>query len=215
MIKGRIRKLGYTKTFGQLLFMVLVAPIIENFSKKRIDQIKKKYRLNFSSIDPYINKNVESVNEKCVPEILNKFGPDVVLVNGTRIIKPHVFSCSSYKFINTHAGITPMYRGVHGGYWSLWNRDQGNFGATIHYIDAGVDTGSPLSFCRIKPSANDTFATYPLLQQAASLHPLKNIIRSISEFSEIPISSSNSSYSKQWYHPTIWEYFWGILRGVK
>ena len=27
-------------------------------------------------------------------------------------------------FVNTHVGITPKYRGVHGGYWSLVKNDK-------------------------------------------------------------------------------------------
>jgi methionyl-tRNA formyltransferase len=41
-----------------------------------------------------------------------------------------------------HAGITPRYRGTHGGYWVLLNNDPGHCGVTIHLVDPGIDTGS-------------------------------------------------------------------------
>src|SRR5438093_9923670 len=46
-----------------------------------------------------------------------------VVVNGTRIISEAVLTASDAVFINMHAGITPKYRGVHGGYWALYNGD--------------------------------------------------------------------------------------------
>lgn len=215
LLKGRVRKLGYLKTGGQLLFMALIIPLIKMRSKQRTERIREAYRLNFKPVDVCINHQVDSVNDAEVVAALDGFAPDVVLVNGTRIIKPHIFSGRPYRFVNTHAGITPMYRGVHGGYWSRWNNDSSNFGSTIHYIDAGVDTGTPLAYCRTEPTDEDTFATYPLIQQAVSLDPLKGIIQSISQDVEIPTAVSDSPFSRQWYHPTIWEYFSGMLRGVR
>ncbi|MEZ6118695.1 MAG: hypothetical protein R3C28_19310 [Pirellulaceae bacterium] len=62
------------------------------------------------------------------PETVDRIqllAPDVVLVNGTRIIRPHRSdNRTDALFLNTHAGVTPTYRGVHGGYWALWNNDK-------------------------------------------------------------------------------------------
>ena len=53
--------------------------------------------------------------------------------------------------LNYHAGITPKYRGMNGGYWALATGDAGNFGATVHLVDAGVDTGGVLHQVRGRP----------------------------------------------------------------
>ena len=42
-----------------------------------------------------------------------RHSPRVVIVNGTRIIQERVLQSVDAIFLNTHAGITPMYRGVH------------------------------------------------------------------------------------------------------
>ena len=44
-------------------------------------------------------------------------------------------------FLNTLAGITPSYRGVHGAYWALVQRQPDACGVTVHLVDAGIDTG--------------------------------------------------------------------------
>jgi folate-dependent phosphoribosylglycinamide formyltransferase PurN len=154
----------------------MIVPLIRFSSKKRIAQIKTEYRLDSSTTGLMDALEVASVNDASVSDQLTKFAPDVVLVNGTRIIKPNILTGVDAAFINTHVGITPMYRGVHGGYWALWNDDPDNFGVTIHVVDPGVDTGQPLRQIRVLPSEGDTFVTYPLLQQAAALDAIKGIL---------------------------------------
>jgi len=158
---------------------------------------------------------VASVNDASVSDQLTKFAPDVVLVNGTRIIKPNILTGVDAAFINTHVGITPMYRGVHGGYWALWNDDPDNFGVTIHVVDPGVDTGQPLRQIRVRPSEDDTFVTYPLLQQAAALDAIKDILSDLTDVLEPREQPAAHEFSRQWFHPTIGQYLRGRLRGVR
>ena len=47
--------------------------------------------------------------------------------------------------VNVHAGITPRYRGVHGGYWALAERHPEWVGTTVHLVDPGIDTGAILA----------------------------------------------------------------------
>ena len=50
-----------------------------------------------------------------------------MILNGTRIVSKKVISSIGCLFINTHCGITPKYRGVHGGYWAIYNNDLNNY----------------------------------------------------------------------------------------
>jgi len=107
-----------------------------------------------------------------------------------------------------------MYRGVHGGYWALWNSDEDNFGVTLHIVDPGVDTGQPLRQVRCRPSKNDTFATYPLLQQAHAIGAIEEIISQMPGSLVTKEEKTGGQFSRQWYHPTILQYFAGLLRGI-
>ena len=78
-----------------------------------------------------------------------------------------------------HAGITPAYRGVHGGYWALAEGRTDLVGTTIHLVDEGIDTGGVIEQASFSPTEADTFVTYPYLHTAAGLPPLIEAVRGI------------------------------------
>jgi folate-dependent phosphoribosylglycinamide formyltransferase PurN len=84
---------------------------------------------------------VESINDPSVIEVLQQAKPELVVVLGTSIIKEPVLAAAPC-FVNLHAGITPMYRGAHGQFWAVLNRDFNNIGTTLHFVDKGIDTGA-------------------------------------------------------------------------
>ena len=86
---------------------------------------------------------VESINDPWVIEVLQQTTPDLVVVLGTSIIKEPVLAAAPC-FVNLHAGITPLYRGSHGQFWAVLNRDFDNIGTTLHFVDKGIDTGTIL-----------------------------------------------------------------------
>ena len=69
--------------------------------------------------------------------LLTSLRPVVVVVNGTRIIAARVLESAGCPVVNLHAGITPRYRGVHGGYWALAERHPEWVGTTVHLVDPG------------------------------------------------------------------------------
>jgi methionyl-tRNA formyltransferase len=111
-------------------------------------------------------------------------------------------------------GITPAYRGVHGGYWALANDDRAHCGVTVHLVDAGVDTGSILYQTLIAPEADDNFATYPILQLVQGVSLMKAALRDAVAGHLAPRVGEGPS--RQWYHPSLPEYWKARLRrGVK
>lgn len=74
--------------------------------------------------------------------------PDVVLVFGTGILRDPFLSAFAGKIINIHLGLSPYYRGAGTNFWPLVNREPEYVGATIHYLDAGIDTGPILAHVR-------------------------------------------------------------------
>jgi methionyl-tRNA formyltransferase len=65
--------------------------------------------------------------------------------------------------INCHAGKLPFYRGRNILNWALIN-DEKEFGITVHYIDAGIDTGDILAQRSFPITDLDDYST--LLQRA-------------------------------------------------
>jgi len=203
--KRRIKSLGFFKVIGQLLFLTLIVPFLKKTSKKKIEIIKKKYNLNTNFIENSKVVNFSSINSIETIKILKKHNPNVVVINGTRIISEKILNCTSAKFINTHAGITPLYRGLHGGYWALVDNNKKRCGVTVHLVDPGIDTGNILEQGLITPSRDDNFITYPLLQLAIGLPLLKKVINGIFN-NKLEIKPYPEGISKFWSHPTLWEY---------
>lgn len=74
--------------------------------------------------------------------------PDVVLVFGTGILRQKLLTPFVGRIINLHLGLSPYYRGAGTNFWPLVNREPEYVGATIHYLDAGIDTGPIIAHAR-------------------------------------------------------------------
>ena len=201
LIKRRIKKLGFLKVLNQILFQLIIPKILFFNSKKRIQSIKKKYNLIDSDIPVSLIHKVKSVNDESCVKLLKKIAPNLVIVNGTRIISSKVLDTVDSYFINTHVGITPQYRGVHGAYWALANNDKENCGVTVHLVDKGIDTGNILSQGLIEPTKKDNFVTYPLHQYGEGIKLLENVILQL-ENGKIEVQKKSNASSKLYYHPT-------------
>jgi len=215
LLKRRIKKTGIFNVAGQLLFMLCIAKPLRLLSVKRKREILKNYSLTDTDIPSEKIKFTSSVNNNETISLLQELKPDLVIVNGTRIISKEVINCINARFINIHAGITPLYRGVHGAYWAMAMNDKEHCGVTIHYIDTGIDTGGILAQGIIVPEQADNFTTYPYLQFAIGtelfVEVIRNFINGALEEKNAPNGSSNL-----WYHPTLGQYiYFRICKGAK
>lgn len=215
LIKNRITKLGFFWVFNQIIFQLTISKILKVLSYNRIEELKSKYNLLSSSINDSLLINVSSVNNNDCITALKKINPDVIIVNGTRIISKEVLDCTSAVFINIHVGITPQYRGVHGGYWSLVCDDINNFGVTIHKVDKGIDTGDIIYQKSIKITNQDNYSTYPYLQMGVAIPLIKSALNDF-ENKNLNTYTKDNVNSNLYYHPTIMGYLYNrIFRGIK
>jgi len=214
MIKRRIKRLGLFKTASQLVFQAVVVPLVRKQSKARVKQVLDEYQLKNLPLPPDKVIKVETVNSELFISELNRLQPDLVLVNGTRIISGLTLDHVNCPIINVHVGITPLYRGVHGAYWAMANNDAQNCGVTIHAIDRGIDTGAIIAQGTIKPGRADNFITYPFLQFAKAIELLRKVIPGVLK-GEISYLEPPTGKSRLWYHPTIWQYLSNRFKGIK
>jgi phosphoribosylglycinamide formyltransferase 1 len=203
MIRHRLRQLGWFTVIGQLAFIAFNR-LLARWQQRRINQLVRHYGLQATLPPATIIHRVQSVNAAAVRRLLRKLDPDAVVVNGTRIISRSVIDCIERPFINTHVGITPRYRGVHGGYWALVHDDAENCGVTVHLVDAGVDTGGVLYQERIRVEDSDGFNTYPLHQLAGAIPLMKQALRDVLDGTLA--SRGGVGPSGLWYHPTLGQY---------
>lgn len=214
-LKRRIKKLGLLRVIGQVTFMLYTKLFLIKKSSDRITKIQEEFNINPSKIPDNKIINVDSVNSEVMIRKLKDLNPDLVLVNGTPIIKKEILNSVETKFVNIHVGITPKYRGVHGGYWAFYNNDNNLAGVTTHLIDESIDSGSILDQNIISVTEKDNFLTYPHIQVGTALNNYNKIVSDLLS-NKLDIQPRLNNDSKLWYHPTIFTYIYGrIFKKVK
>ncbi|OBQ74896.1 formyl transferase [Mesorhizobium erdmanii] len=212
LLLGRARRQGWVSAIGQLGTMVL-SRLGKRFLIAHAARLIAEEKLE---VEPRPGQEIIQVASANGPECLQaiqKIQPGVVLLNGCRLISKEMLSKMPCPVLNYHAGITPKYRGMNGGYWALTSGDPQNFGTTVHLVDAGVDTGGVLKQARGKSKKGDTISSHALRQTAFSRDICVEAIRDALAGNLTTIDPGLPS--KQWYHPTIWFYVWtGIRTGI-
>lgn len=215
MAKRRIKRVGVLRVADQVLFITLAAPILQRRSARRVEAIRKQFGMDATPIPESVVRSVPSINHPTVIDLLRAHEPEVVVINGTRIIGRRVLESVEAPFINTHTGITPAYRGVHGGYWAIAERKPELAGVTIHYLDTGIDTGAIIAQALIHPGPEDNFHTYPTLQLAAGLPLLKKAVVDTHR-DGLQTADPLTTTSRLYYHPGLTQYLAHRLReGVR
>src|SRR5687768_14909349 len=208
----RAKRLGYLSAISQAIFFLFIYPRIRQFSKKRKNAIYQQYQLDESPVPPELVKRVRYINTEEGRKLLQELSPDLIIVNGTRIISKKTLESVPSTFINIHTGITPLFRGVHGGYWAVATGKKDLFGTTIHYVDTGVDTGGIIEQVFTKPDKKDNFFTYPYLQYAVSLPVLKKVIQAFVENQKPGTRQPVTTESELWFHPTVLQWLGNLKR---
>jgi len=167
-----------------------------------------KSMIQTEGLDPEADEDVNiikvaSVNSDAARAALNAAQPKAVFVVSTRMI----------GFINYHSGINPAYRGMFGGYFALANREPEHFGATVHLVDEGVDTGDVLYQSQVEVQPKDNFHTY-LWRMAAGSRDI--VIKAMQDAVEGGLKPHRVDLpSKQYFAPTLGGYLWtGFTKGV-
>ena len=202
----RARRLGWRQAFGQVAFVVLGMPVLRWVARNRIATILADAGLDATPIETL--RRVPSVNDPETIEVLRRLDPSVVVVNGTRIIARDVLEAIGCPVVNIHTGITPTYRGVHGGYWALVEGRPDLAGVTVHLVDPGIDTGDVLAQGAFEPGPGDSIVTYPYLQLARGLPLLSaQVERCLAGRPLAPQSTDLTTGESQLrWHPTLWGY---------
>ncbi len=205
LVQRRARKLGWFNAAGQLGTMAFI-----RLGKRALGfRIQRQIRRQRLEVEPpRVQKvvTVPSVNSKAFVLAIADLQPDLIFLAGCRMMTKSTLRRMRCPVINYHAGTTPKYRGMNGGYWALATGEPDQFGSTIHLVDEGVDTGPILRQVRCLPEPGDTIITYPYTLAAASRTACVQVVEDIlaGRMEAIPAAGQ----SRQWYHPPIWTYLW-------
>jgi phosphoribosylglycinamide formyltransferase-1 len=207
MARRRARRAGWIAVAGQILFVGVLQPILRRRGSRRRAAILDMASLGVTRGAP--RHRVPSVNDEATVALLASLRPALVVVHGTRIIAARVLESLECPAVNVHAGITPRYRGVHGGYWALAEGHPEWVGTTVHLVDPGIDTGAILAQATFDVSHEDTIATYPDLHLIHGLAPLGTQVDKVLNGEKLePMPRGIAPGSGLYYHPTLWGYLW-------
>ena len=108
---------------------------------KILDRAKKHgIPCQFLDCAPWKTKLADAAEENCI-RILKEAGVDTIVLAGfMRIVKPKLLEAFPNRVINIHPAILPAFPGIHSWTQAL---DYGCkvAGVTVHFVDAGTDSG--------------------------------------------------------------------------
>ena len=95
-------------------------------------------------------------HEKLVLEKLEEYKIDHLLLAGyMRVLSPYFISNFKGKIINIHPALLPEFKGAH-AIKDQFEAEVKIAGATVHFVDEGVDTGQPILMGSVDLLGNET-----------------------------------------------------------
>ena len=105
---------------------------------------------------PELVREVPHINHPEVVRLARELKPDLICVFGTSLIRGALLNEGRLGIINLHGGLSPEYRGADCTFWALYNGEPEKVGCTLHYIDAGIDTGRLIAHVSPEVHAGDS-----------------------------------------------------------
>ncbi|MEO8589365.1 MAG: formyltransferase family protein [Flavobacteriales bacterium] len=109
--------------------------------------------------------NTPEINNEATIARVREARPDLLVVFGTKLLKPPLIASSVLGAVNAHSSLLPAYRGLRSEFWQCYHNDPTSVGLTIHVVEPGVDVGDIL-FTRSTPTE---WPTDPFLLRALNI----------------------------------------------
>lgn len=137
-IYNKFKDLTLKKLFIYLNDKIVL--FVKELIKYRVDKIFGEIILNKNI--RYIRVNSNSINGKLLKKKLIEISPDLIIHISGNILKKEIFSIPKFGTLNLHHAVLPNMRGLDSVYWGIYYEMEESVGATVHYIDQGIDTGN-------------------------------------------------------------------------
>ena len=85
--------------------------------------------------------HVRGTNTPETVDAVRSLSPDVIVLAQTGIVRRALLGLPTVGTLNAHPGLLPWYRGIDCARWAILNGDWERIGVSVHWVDAGVDTG--------------------------------------------------------------------------
>jgi folate-dependent phosphoribosylglycinamide formyltransferase PurN len=101
-----------------------------------------------------------NINSDETAAFIQRQKPDIVLVNGTNLLRAPLLSLAAQiplGIINLHTGLSPYARGGNCNLYMLLENRPELVGVTVHHIDAGIDSGDIVLTAQVPMQPGDTY----------------------------------------------------------
>jgi methionyl-tRNA formyltransferase len=98
---------------------------------------------------------VDNHNGAACREMLQALAPDLLVLGGTRILRPTILAIPGRGTLNAHPGLLPRLRGSSSVAWALYKDLP--IGSTVHLVDASIDTGPIVLRRRLPVRRSDSY----------------------------------------------------------
>lgn len=121
---------------------------------------------------PELLRLAPHVNHPAVLALARQLRPDLIAVFGTSLIRGELLREGRLGIVNLHGGLSPWYRGADCTFWALFNGEPENVGCTLHWIDAGIDTGGLIAHVRppVRPDDDELRLFWRAVQASAGVY---------------------------------------------
>jgi methionyl-tRNA formyltransferase len=126
---------------------------------------------------PELVREVPHINHPDVVTWCRELKPDVVAVFGTSLIRGELLRQGRLGITNLHGGLSPEYRGADCTFWALYNGEPQKVGCTLHWIDAGIDTGGLIAHVSPQGAARRRRAQAVLARRAVSAEAYAELLQ--------------------------------------
>jgi methionyl-tRNA formyltransferase len=145
------------------------------------------------------------LNSPATLDLLESHGVNTLVVYGTNLIRAPLLERFAGRIVNLHLGLSPYYRGTATNFYPLLNEEPEYVGATIHLIDAGIDSGPILKHARPTIVGDDGPHTIGCKAIAAGIEAMIAVLNALSRGMLKPVPQwkppNARLYLRKNYHP--------------
>lgn len=146
-----------------------------------------------------------TLNSEATVDFLVSRGVDTVVVYGTSLIQAPLIDRWQGRMINMHLGLSPYYRGTATNFYPLLNEEPEYVGATVHLIDAGIDSGAIFRHARPEIVEEDQPHTIGCKAILAGIDAMVSVLEAFAAGRATPVAqwpvTGARLYLRRDYHP--------------
>ena len=170
--------------------------------KKYFERVSEAQRKIFNNEPISVKKKINLLSVKygdlnllSQMQLKNFLNSEIYIVFGSSFIKGKLINfLHKKKAINIHMGISPYFRGTDSNFWAIYTNNFQFVGATIHYLNSGLDDGKILYHALAARNKNPFL--YSMLTVKSAIKSLSAKIKNREIFNYNPVSQEKKKLIK-------------------